>query len=283
MTDSRPRHRQGGAEEPGDGIPAPGGQYFDADDASAGQGSGKPSGKKFLAAACVLLVLVSVAFIVRDRFLSIRNLQVAGISRVPWQEVATAAGLDSHMTYFSLDEDKVAAGVNRHPWLVFESMEKLFPDTLILRVRERTPSASVSYLGISYIMAEDGVILEKTRDLSATAGLITVSGLAVKEIRVGSPPASAKASQIPACVSLLLELSEQGFSAQVKDIDLSEPDNLYLTTLDGFTVHLGEAADLRAKVGTARAVIGELKKRGYSSGVIESTRPGEATYRPDAP
>lgn len=239
------------------------------------------SRRKILVLLSVMVLMVSLAFIVRDRFLLIRNLEVHGISRVSWQEVAMAAGLSSPASYFGLSPDRVARGVNSHPYLEFESLEKVFPDTLVLHVRERRPSAIVGYLGLSYLMAEDGVILEKNPGLSSIAGLSRVSGLAVRDIRVGAVPTSSKAAQVPGCVALLEELAAQDYLDQVSDIDVSEPESLYLTTRDGFTIHLGAPLELRAKLGTARAVVQELKRRGCAFGLIEATVPGEATYRPD--
>ena len=74
----------------------------------------------------------------------------------------------------------------------------------------------------------------------------------------------------------------QGFGHEVLDVNLSEVTQIYLTTRDGFSVHLGDGKYLRAKIGTVRAVLQRLKQNGITGGVIEATVPGEVTYRPDS-
>ena len=238
-------------------------------------------GKRIMIISSVLIMIVSFAFILRSVVFTIRNIRVIGTHDVPWQEVALSAGLGPSSNYFSIKEDRLREGINSNRYLIYERMQKIFPNTLILYVKERRPVANIHYIGVSYIMADDGVILSKSRQLDHKQ-LMTVSGLALRDIREGKSPLSTKIGQIETCINLANELNDQGFSEQVLDINLSEPSRIYLTTRDGFSVHLGDGSFLRAKIGTARAVIEELRRREYTGGVIEATVPGEATYRPDS-
>lgn len=237
--------------------------------------------KRIMIIVSTLLFLVVLAFTIRHFVFSIRNLRVVGLNRLSWQEVARSAGLSASSNYFGLDEEQVKAGINANRYLVFEKMQKVLPNTLVLHVHERQPMASINYIGIAYIMADDGMILEKTRDLS-DHGLPVVSGLSLRDIRQGSHPVSTRFGQMEACIALVRELHAQGFAPEVLDVNLSETSSIYLSTRDGFSVHLGDANYLRAKVGTVRAVLQKLREAGRSGGVIEATVPGEATYRPDS-
>lgn len=238
-------------------------------------------GRRILIIALTLLTAVVIAFLVRHFVFSIRHLQVVGIHRLSWQDVAVAAGLNVNTNYFGLDENRIREGINSNRYLVYQGMQKFLPSTLVLHVHERQPLASINYIGIAYIMADDGVILERSKELR-DFGLPVVSGLSLRDIRQGSLPVSTRFGQMEACVSLVRELHAQRFASEVKDVNLSETSSIYLTTRDGFSVHLGDATYLRAKVGTARAVLMKLREAGIKGGVIEATVPGEATYRPDS-
>ena len=63
-------------------------------------------------------------------------------------------------------------------------------------------------------------------------------------------------------------------------MNLADPDSLYLVTRSGYTVHLGDDTQLRAKIGTVRAVIAKLQEMGKYGGVIEASVPAVATYTP---
>ena len=72
----------------------------------------------------------------------------------------------------------------------------------------------------------------------------------------------------------------QGVRDAVEEINLTNMDSIYLLSKNGYTANIGTTEDLRAKIGTVRAVTAELKRRGLSGGTIDATVPGQATYRP---
>ena len=240
----------------------------------------QPSGRRVFKIAAVMLGLVAVLFVLRYYVFTISQVRVIGTHSIPWQEVARSAGLDRRLLYFTLNEEDIKAGINANRYLDYEGMEKVFPNTLILHVRERVPSAFFTHLGVGYVMADDGMILEKTRDLRLGQGLIEVSGLNVwGQLESGMFPVGGKPGQLEALVALIGELSGQGYSPQVQDVNVSDENSLMMTVAGDYTVHLGNISNLRAKIGTVRAVISELMRRNLTGGVLEASIPGEATYR----
>ncbi len=267
-----------GQAEPGTGYPQ---EHPEAGDSR--QPVPMTPGRRMLIISCVLLMAVSVAFILRATLFSIRYVRVIGIRNLTWQQVAASAGIDRSSNYFNINENSIREGINANRFLVYERMQKVFPNAVILYVRERQPVASIDYIGVSYIMADDGLILSQTTQLPDEYQLMRVSGLALRDIREGRVPLSTKEGQIEACVALTKEIFAQGFNNEIADINLSEPGSIYLTTRDGYSIHLGAAESLKAKIGTVRAVLPELRKMGRVGGTIEATVWGEATHRPDSP
>ncbi len=240
----------------------------------------QPSGRRVFKIAAVMLGLVAVLFVLRYYVFTITQVRVVGTHSVSWQEVARAAGLDRKLLYFTLNEQEIEDGINANRYLDYQGMEKVFPNTLILYVKERVPSAFFTHLGVGFVMADDGMILEKTRDLSLRQGLIEVYGLAVwGQLESGMFPVGGKPGQLEALVALIGEILGQGYASQVQDVNVSDENSLVMTTVDRYTVHLGNMDKLHAKIGTVRAVIAELKRRNLTGGVLEASIPGEATYR----
>ena len=240
----------------------------------------EPPHRRVIKIAAIAVGLVALLFILRFYVFTISHVQVVGNRMISLKEVAQSAGLDRKLLYFTINEEEIRQGINANRYLDFEKMEKVFPNTLILYVRERTPSAFFTHLGVGFVMAEDGMILEKSRDLRLRQGLIEVSGLTIwGQLESGSFPIGGKPGQLEALVTLVNELNDQGYAGQVRDINVSDETNLIMTTQDGYTVHLGGAERMYAKVGTVRSVISELKRRNLTGGVLEASIPGEATYR----
>lgn len=229
----------------------------------------------------VLAALVLAIFWVRDVFLIIRNVEVQGVRQRPWQEVAIAAGFDKPVNYFGLNEDRIREGINSNRYYTYLGMDKNFPNSVTLRVRERIPVAYLHYIGVGYLLGDDGLVLEQTRELEQTQGYASITGMQIRDIRVGAVPTGTRPQQLTSALSVLRELAMQGYLENIQDVNVTEPTSILLITRDGYAVHIGDDEQLRAKIGTVRAVIEDLKRRGFTGGVIEATMPGEATYRPE--
>ena len=227
-----------------------------------------------------LVVILAAAVLVNESLLQIRNIGVVGNSKITWDEIVTDAGLKKRTSFFTLNEKKIAAGINQNRYLVYEKMEKHFPDSIVLYVKERLPRANVQVMGVTYQMDEEGRILERLGNVQPSGDLITVTGFQTREIRVGSPIVATMASQMDAYEGLMQEVILQGFSDQVSELNLSNPDSLYLITKDGYTAHLGDGTELRAKIGTVRAVVAKLREMRRNGGMLEASVPGVATYMP---
>ena len=230
-----------------------------------------------------LIIAVSVLFVLWLLFFQvfvIRKVNVSGTSAEIWKTVAKAAGLDHSPFYFFVNESKVREGIESNRYLIFESMEKIIPGTVNIKVIQRRPYAFFIHLGVGYVLSKDGMILEKTRELKVGENLMKVVGLAVNEHQSpGSIPASTDPSQTEVLLELFEELDAWDFASQVDTLDISKSLSLTLLTKDGYTINLGSDSQLHAKIGTVASVVNELRRRQMTGGIIEATRPGEATYR----
>jgi len=236
-----------------------------------------------LTAVLTLVLILCLAVLLNESVLKIHHVAVMGNVTVSWEEVVSAAGLDRPVSYFSVNEEKIAAGINAHKLLVFEKLEKEFPDRLTLYVRERQAWAYMQVMGITYKIDNEGMVLERLGSVQPAEDLMTITGFKARDVRVGRTVVPATAEHMDAFLLLMQEIELQGIRREVAELNLSDPDSLYLITVDGYTAHLGDRTDLRAKIGTVRAVVEKLREMGRLGGMLEASRPGEATYTPASP
>ena len=121
------------------------------------------------------------------------------------------------------------------------------------------------------------------RSDTSYGSLMFATGLKPKDMRVGQLMQAGTAGQTEAFKALVREVILQGITGEVSELNLADPENLYLITTDKFTAHLGSANDLRAKIGTVRAVIAYLRGVGSDGGMLEADIPGEVVYSPLTP
>ena len=282
-SDSLPRQDSGWNHPAADGAMYPGDQQASQDGLYAPDPEDLPPvnrSSRALKAGIIILAVFAIALLVYTQLLSIRTVRIIGLSSLPQETATSLAGLDRSMFYFTLREEDISRAVNANRYLVYQSMEKIFPGTLNITVIERRPFAFFTHLGVGYILAQDGIILEQTRELRDGSGLILVNGLAVwGQQALGTLPASTDLVQAETLVDLFEQLTVWGFDDQLNNIDITQNMNISMQTKDGFTINLGTAEQLHAKVGTVASVVNALRSRQMSGGIIEATLPGEATYR----
>jgi len=243
-------------------------------------------------AAAALVLILAIAVILNESVLKIHSIAVVGNQRVSWEQVVKAAGLDSTVSFFSVNESRIEKGIEANRYLIFERLEKQFPDKLTLYVRERQPQVFVSEMGAIYALDTEGMVLERNdeslntkefEDLAKDAGCVIVTGLKPKELRVGRMMTAGTGAHMEAYHQLLTEITLQGYFQQVSELNVTDPESIYLITRNGYTAHLGDLTDLRAKIGTVRAVEAKLIEMGKTGGMMEVTIPGEAIYTPESP
>ena len=260
-----------------------------------------------------LLLLLCLSILLNESVFRIHHVAVVGLETVSWEDAVRAAGLDKPVNYFSVNEEKIRAGINANKDLVFEKLEKQFPDRLVIYVRERVPCAYLQVMGNTYKIDEEGMVLERLPGMVQPAGdlitisgfsranarvgqmltapgtvqpagdLITVTGFSRANVRVGQMLSAQSSDSLEAYTRLMREINLQGIAGEVAELNLADPDSLYLITVDGYTASLGDRTYLRAKIGTVRAVVEKLREMGKTGGMLDASKPGEVIYTPAGP
>lgn len=240
----------------------------------------RPAKRGLYTLIAVLVMLTVAAIFVRDQVFKIRDVEIRSVQNISQEEVMRLSGITANTSYFGLNEEKIRVGIESNRYLRFESMEKVWPHGVILNIQERQPCINVLNAGIQYVVASDGMVLESYASLRLDNGCIKTTGLNIRDIRVGSQVVCYNSEQLDAMLNIVAELDAQGCMNEIAEMNLSMLDSIYLVTTDSYVANIGDAQQLRPKIGTVRAVVTELRNRGLKGGMIEATVPGEASYRP---
>lgn len=240
----------------------------------------RPSHRGLITVIAVIIMLVVAGFVVHNELFRIKYVMVESVSNISSEEVVMLAGISDRTTIWSLNEGKIREGINSNMYLDYQGYETVGRHQLILYVNERKAAANMLRNGLQYIVSDDGMVLECKGEYDLDNGCITVTGISYRDVRVGSIVSCQNEEQFEAYKSVIRELQLQGICDETAELNFGSLDNIYLVTVDGYTVNLGDTQELQGKIGTMRAVVQELRKLGLKNGVIEATVPGKATYRP---
>ena len=240
----------------------------------------RPARRGLITVIAAILLLTVAAVFVRGAWLRITDTQVVGLITYDKERVLRQAGINEKSTYLNLNENRIRRNIEDDRYLRYIGMEKRWPNGLTLYVQERRRQVNVLFMGVQYILSADGMVLENTNNINLDNGCVKVTGLDVRDIRFGAPLICQDAAQLETMGALMDELELQGVLDKTSELNLTSLESIYIVTLDGYTANIGGAEELRAKIGTVRAVVLELRKRGLTGGMIEATVPGQASYRP---
>lgn len=239
-----------------------------------------PQGRGLWAVLCLLFVLVGVGVILHSTLFRLKRVQVVGVEHRTPQEVVTLAGTLEGDNILLLNEEKIRDNINADRYLIFQDMQRDYPDGLIIQVFERIPRVNIQSMGVQYTLDGEGMVLEQTQTLQLTEGLLSVTGLQIISSALGRYITCQKEEQLVAYRKVLSELALQETISQISELNLADMDNLYLVSVDGFTIRLGDAGDMQAKIGAMRAVIDYLHETGRAKGSIDISAPINPTYIP---
>ncbi|MBP3647668.1 MAG: FtsQ-type POTRA domain-containing protein [Clostridia bacterium] len=233
---------------------------------------------RFLVFLCLLTVAVIVAM---ETLFRLETVYVIGNEQKSPQQIVISSGLVRGRNMLGIEEEEVAEAFARDHTIIFKGMQKEYPGTIYLYVEERKISASMQYLGMLYTLDSQGLVMEEYNTAVPPMGIPVVTGFSANAVTVGQTIAVRNVRQLEAYQTIMYELAQQLCSDEFSEINLADPENLYLVTIEGVTVRAGNASSMRAKIGAVRTAMAYLRQLGKEGGTLDVTKPAEAKYLPE--
>lgn len=229
----------------------------------------------------LLILALATLIILQGTVFRLQTVYVVGNQSKSPQYIAALSGLVKGLNIFSINEETVRARLSQDHTIELLSIQKDYPGTIYLYISERTAAVAMQWLGIQYTLDSQGLVLEENNTLVLPEGLPVVTGFQVTNIRVGRPLEVKNRVQMDAYRTIMAELTLQLYTNQISELNLSDPDNLYLVTVDGITVRMGSHEYARAKIGAMRTDMAYLRQLGKNSGYLDVSIPEDAKYTPE--
>ncbi len=233
----------------------------------------------------ILLCVVVVSYLVlRFVVFTVREIKVTGNRNISAEEIIRQSGIRMGESMLTLSGEAVEKRLEENYRLEFRYLEKDFPTSVTLSVREREACCWLTYGGILYFMDKNCMVMYETEDLTVQpAELVEVKGLVIRSgCQTGQTMVLAGEAQQEAFSGLFLEMKVLGCTAQMAEADFSNTEALLLVTRDGYTVALGSAANIHAKLRAALLVREKLISMELTGGTINVINPESPLYSPSA-
>ena len=176
----------------------------------------------------------------RFRLDSSDNIAISGTNNVSRAQVRNvmASDIDRNVFFVPLEERKKQ--LEQIPWVQSASVMRLLPNRLKIDITERTPVAFVEIGSHIALIDANGVIMELPPGQATKYSFPVVVGIS------DSDPLSTRAARMKIYSQFMKELDSSGghYSADISDVDLSDPYDIKATVTDpqgAVLVHLGPA------------------------------------------
>ena len=224
----------------------------------------------------IVAVLCVAALLIMSRVFTLKEIVVRGNEAYSDAEIAALSGLILGEDTLKIEKSRIKGNFSRNHYVELIEMDILYPDRVLLTVRERQPRAAVNCAGVILVIDAEGVILERMASMPA-GDLITVS-MNVSLSAQGRSIKSTKSGELEAMKLILAGLDAQGMTGLVSEINVRDRFNLYMVSNTGVQIILGEKDDLDDKLVLARLVLEKLTEEGVMSGVLDVSTGKNAVY-----
>ena len=201
--------------------------------------------RRVLVLVIAVVVLLGIAYgVSRSPLLAVDTLSVKGASRLTTEQVLDAAGVHEGDAMVWLDTSAAVSGIEALPYVRRASLEREWPDTVRITVRERVPAAWVEGPAGTSLVDRTGRVVEVVDSPPPAmpqligAKLVPPPGGTVDA--VGAARVAGALSGLAAAGTTSVDLTERGIV-------------MHLAT--GPEIRMGEATQVGVKIRAALAVL----------------------------
>lgn len=242
--------------------------------------------KKSKSRGIVIVLLLLVVFFALG-FLGYKTLRVAhidieGNEYITNDEITALSSIEMGEHLLSLDLAEIENAVSKQPYLEVLSVERKFPNTACIAVRERKKDAVLQYMEQAIFIDRTGRVLEIRSGVNI-GDMLVVKGMSISGFSVGEPISVHDEYQKAVLVKVLGALYDSKQDGWYTAVDMTNPVDIWLESRSNIKVLIGQASDLLNQLETAGKALSACEGREISGGVLDVTNSYTAAYTPPEP
>ena len=224
-----------------------------------------------------LAALVLIALFLDNSVFVVKDVRISGDSGMADTDVVRLAGVDMGGHMRSVDTALITRNVEKTGVLKCVNVETEMPSTIVITVEQRQGRAVTDYGGNIVLTDIDGYVMSITREIPEGEYLY-VTGLSAGDASLGRR-ISADTARINAITAVLNAIEKIDCAEFISELNVDDPDSLYLYSRTGIQVMLGDAERMESKLIWMKYALMDLESRGETSGRLDVTSASQADFR----
>lgn len=226
-------------------------------------------------AASLLLIIsiaVSLYFLIYSNPLKsvfpVKHIIFSGNKHLTDDELKTFSCIKKGESLLSFSSEEICNRMLKSPWIKSVSIKKIFPDTLLMTIKESEPFALLEMNEHLFLIDDQGNLLEEIKDKSVPF-LPVITGDPFKDRQ-----------SLKEAINLANAMNQKGLSTQREHIEIKAyKPNEITAVIDGLVVKIGEG-QYEDKIDKLLKLEEDIKKMGLNVDYIDLRFSGRAFVKP---
>lgn len=204
-------------------------------------------------AVMAIIAMISVYFTVM-RFVKVGDIEIIGIHPYDKDEIIDATGIKKGEYINSIDEKDIEERLMAEKqYLSSVSVEKKFPNKIVIELESRTPRWYIDIAGRKYALDSDLYVIEEIRNTADVTKLVLPSVTRAMSREV--PSFGASETEVKRTLEIIQIVRTSSLRSRITELDVESRLNIRIVIDGKYEVLLGDVRDLEAKLSNVEELL----------------------------
>jgi cell division protein FtsQ len=208
------------------------------------------------------VVFLSLDFLFHSPKFDLAIKEIRGLRNVPENQILMKLGAaeDQRKNLISLDLDEIRRSLELIPWIRSAIVRRVLPDKLIIEVTERVPIAFARVDHATFLVDDQGVLLESDSEFPHEFDFPVITGL---EAGLEPEPLARNKKRVALFQELIqaLDGNGAGLSKDLSEVQLQDPGNLAVLLNDDSVLVILGAEQLEKRFRRYLGMSSQIKQK----------------------
>lgn len=235
----------------------------------------KRTGLRMIGPLILLVVTMGIMYLFLPYFYY-SDMVILGETSLDKERLVAMSKVDYDRNIYRIDIRRAEKNIKEDPIIKKIEITRRFPTTLVFSVLERLPVGAVSFDGGFAIIDEEGYVIKIVQNVTEVKKPIIV-GVKAKIVKLGEQ--IVENPQFSLVLNLIEEAQNAKLMDNISDVNMSETDDVKMTTVNGIQVWLGSGSNLNYKMLMLHQILLDLHSKEIYHGIIDMRYNSYPVYR----
>ncbi|RKD27673.1 cell division protein FtsQ [Caminicella sporogenes DSM 14501] len=223
----------------------------------------------------ILILALMFILVFKTNFFSIDEIIVKNNNEVSRDVIIAYSGIQLHNNIFKIKLSEITKKIEKNPYIKTAKVSRKLPNKIVIEVIERKRLAAIFYMGIYFIIDDEGYVLETKNKVK---DVVVIEGFEINRFSEGEKIDLSGNEDLRKVLTLCSLIQKSNID--IKPKIYYNNGNINITIEDKLKVKFGNGENIDYKFKAFLSILKYLKSKDIYTGVIDISTNGYPVYRP---